>query len=104
MNRYSLGRQELTEKIRRYWFLQKIRPNILATPLYALAFPFRRLIEHEGLKLNIDPASHLGRSLLLNGSYEPETFAIFRKNISAGDTILRKIANVSGSYEPLSSN
>lgn len=93
MNHHSLGRQEVTEKLHRYRFLEKIRPNVLANPLYSLVFPFRTIIEHEGLRLNIDPVSHLGRSLLLKDSYEPQTFTLFRDIISAGDTVLDVGAN-----------
>jgi FkbM family methyltransferase len=93
MNHHSLGRQEAIERLRRYRILERIRPNVLASPLYSLVFPFRTIIEHEGLRLNIDPASHLGRLLLLNDSYEPQTFSLFREIISAGDTVLDVGAN-----------
>ncbi len=86
-------RSELADKVRRFHFLCRIRPNILATPFYSIVFPERRTIEHEGLRLHIDPASHLGRTLLLDGVYESETCEIFRQEISAGDTVLDIGAN-----------
>lgn len=84
---------QLAERVRRYGFLSKIRPTELSGPFLDLVFPFRKVITIEGMRLSIDPASHLGRTLLMSGAYEPETCEIFRKHISPGDLVLDVGAN-----------
>lgn len=63
----------------------------------------RRIIEAEGLKLFVDPTSHLGQSLLNHGTYEPETIAMFREHVRAGDTVLDIGAN-EGFFSSMAAN
>lgn len=72
--------------------LARIRPTSLASPLLRLLAE-RRIIEAEGLRLFVDPTSHLGQSLLASGTYEPETIALFRANLRPGDAVLDIGAN-----------
>src|SRR5262249_50398881 len=49
----------------------------------------RRIIStHGGLRVYIDPFTHLGQLILQDGNFEPETEAVFRQYIKAGDTFL----------------
>jgi FkbM family methyltransferase len=43
--------------------------------------------------LYIDPASHLGQTILSKGAYEPETVAIFREHVKPGNTVFDIGAN-----------
>lgn len=72
--------------------LGRIRPTSLASPLIAL-MSHRRIVEVEGLRVFVDPVSHLGQTILASGSYEPETVRLFRDNIRPGDAVLDIGAN-----------
>lgn len=47
----------------------------------------------DGLRLHLDPLSHIGETVLGTGSFEPETAAIFAREIRAGDAVLDVGAN-----------
>jgi FkbM family methyltransferase len=47
----------------------------------------------DGARLYLDPASHLGHTVLTTGSYEPETVAILREHIKPGNVVLDIGAN-----------
>lgn len=73
-------------------WLNRIRPAVLVSPFYSL-MNTRRIIEIDGLKIFLDPTGHLGRTILSEGSYEPETADIFREHIKSGDAVLDIGAN-----------
>ncbi|ALG68715.1 FkbM family methyltransferase [Beggiatoa leptomitoformis] len=85
--------QHLTQK---FAWLFKLRPMPLATFFVRLLAPDerRRIIETElGLKLYLDPFSHLGHELVTVEQYEPETVAIFKAEIQTGNIVLDIGAN-----------
>lgn len=89
---HEANRIKLLEASRRIGRLSRIRPTFLASPLLSL-FSERKIIEVEGMRLFIDPTTHLGRSILSTGSYEPETIRQFRANLKRGLTVLDIGAN-----------
>lgn len=73
-------------------FLRKLRPTVLAS--FALGMiSQRRIVDVEGLRLLIDPTTHLGDEILSTGTYEPETVRLFRENVCTGDVVLDIGAN-----------
>ena len=70
----------------------RIRPSILATPLMWL-WRRRLIIERDGLKVFVDPASNLGQMIYRYGRYEELTHDIFKKFIRPGDVVLDIGAN-----------
>lgn len=79
----------LHEKAKR---LRRLRPTILAS-LALSAIAQRRIVEVEGMRLFIDPTTHLGNEILETGTYEPETVRLFRENVKPGDSVLDIGAN-----------
>lgn len=53
----------------------------------------RRIVSAEGLRVLIDPTSHLGDEILSTGTYEPDTVRLFRENLRSGDIMLDIGAN-----------
>jgi FkbM family methyltransferase len=53
----------------------------------------RSIVSASGLKIFLDPATHLGQTVMKTGAYEPETIRIFRDHIRSGDTVLDIGAN-----------
>ena len=96
VDRYSSTFRELQRRERRVRMLARIRPNVLATGLYKLLLPTQRrgIVRIEGLgRLYIDPASYLGRAILTQGSYEPETIALLREHVKPGNIVFDIGAN-----------
>lgn len=95
-DRHTKTFQELQRSARHVRVLNRIRPNILATPLYKLLLPSQRrgivLVEGVG-RLYIDPGSHLGRTILSEGVYEPETVALLREHVRPGNIVFDIGAN-----------
>jgi len=85
---------QLKRSRRRLDWINKIRPQSLATPLYKLLAPYERrmIVQYEGLRLYLDPVSNLGRSIS-HGSFEPETFNNIRKHLRPGGVYLDIGAN-----------
>lgn len=83
----SLSR--LHARVRR---LRRLRPTVLASFVLGL-LAHRRIIDAEGLRVLIDPTTHLGDEILSTGTYEPETVRLFRENIRAADSVLDIGAN-----------
>lgn len=72
--------------------LRRLRPAALAS--FALGMlAQRRIVEAEGMRVLIDPTTHLGDEILGTGTYEPETVRLFRENLRPGDTMLDIGAN-----------
>lgn len=95
-DRYTKTFDELRQNARRVRALDFIRPNMLATPLYKLLLPSQRrgIIHLDGVgRLYIDPSSHLGRTILADGAYEPETVALLREYVKPGNTVFDIGAN-----------
>lgn len=72
--------------------LRRLRPTVLAS-LALRAMSQRGIVETEGLRIFIDPTTHLGNEILETGTYEPETVRLFRENLRPGDTFLDIGAN-----------
>lgn len=81
--------EQRAEKARRYL---RIRPTALALPLVR-SLSHRSIVEVDGLRLFLDPTSHLGQTIYKDGTYEPETAAIIRRYVRPDDTILDIGAN-----------
>ena len=95
-DRYTETFQELQKRLRRVRALGHLRPNVLATPLYKLLLPSHRrgIVNVEGVgRLYIDPVSHLGRSILAEGAYEPETVALLHEHVRPGNIVFDIGAN-----------
>lgn len=95
-DRYTETFKELQLRAQRIRMLDRIRPNILATPLYKLLLPSNRrgIVEIDGVgRLYIDPASHLGRTILSEGTYEPETIGILQEHVKPGNVVFDIGAN-----------
>jgi FkbM family methyltransferase len=93
---YATTLQELQRSARRVRPLRRLRPNILATSLRKLLLPSERrgVIQIEGVgKLYVEPVSRLGRAILADGAYEPETVALFHEHVRPGDTVFDIGAN-----------
>jgi FkbM family methyltransferase len=95
-DRYTKTFRVLQDRARHLRVLERIRPNVLATPLYKLLLPSQRrgivLVEGVG-RLYIDPVSHLGRAILAKGAYEPETVALLHEHVRPGNTVFDIGAN-----------
>jgi FkbM family methyltransferase len=76
-------------------WLRRIRPQILAEPLYRLLGPYerRRIINWQGIRFYADPFSHLGRSLIREKEYEAEQCALIRQILKPGGIFLDIGAN-----------
>jgi FkbM family methyltransferase len=95
MDRYSKTFAALQGQRRSVRLLNCIRPNILATPFYKLMLPSQRrgIVSVDGIRLYLDPASHLGHTVLTAGCYEPDTVAVLRQHIKPGNVVLDIGAN-----------
>jgi FkbM family methyltransferase len=89
---HELNRQALHRIARWAQKLNRVRPTVLVNPIIRF-FGERKIVEVEGLKLYLDPTSHLGQSIFCHGTYEPETIKLFRDNVMAGDVVLDIGAN-----------
>ena len=89
------GRAALLGVLKSYGWLLRIRPQALADPLYRLITPYerRRLVDWYGLRLFVDPFSHLGRSLVLYDEYETEQCELVRQMLPPGGTFIDIGAN-----------
>ena len=95
MDRYSKTFAALQSQSHSVRLLNYIRPNILATPFYKLMLPSQRrgIVAVDGIRLYLDPASHLGHTVLTAGYYEPDTVAVLRQHIKPGNVVLDIGAN-----------
>lgn len=85
------NREMQLKLVRRFGKLQKVRPGGLASFLIKVSAPDdrRRIVSTSGgLRVYIDPFTHLGQLILADGRFEPETEAVFRQYIKSGDTFL----------------
>ena len=80
---------------RRHGWLSRIRPQVLAEPLYRLLGPVgtRAIVDYSGVRLFIDPFSTLGRTIVEGGEFEPETARLVRESVPRGGTFLDVGAN-----------
>lgn len=87
------AQERLLHRIR---YLRRIRPGILAGFLQEIAVPGerRRIVRTQGgLRLYLDPLTHLGGATLTNRVYEPDTEQIFREHLHRGNVFLDVGAN-----------
>src|SRR5438128_201950 len=84
----EVGRGTLSRLYRRYGWLRRIRPQILADPLYKLVSPHdrRAIVVFKGAQLYIDPFSRIGATLLEHGEYEPSICDLLRTVLRPGST------------------
>lgn len=93
---YTNTAEQLRRNERRLRILSRVRPNILAIPFYKMLSPGDRrgIVKVPGIgRLYIDPISYLGRSILRQGIFEPETLALFQRHVKPGDTVFDIGAN-----------
>jgi hypothetical protein len=72
-------------------WIQRMKPKWLASRLGALLLSGerRRVVgTRMGIRLYLDPLSHLGQQILRRGVYEPETYAIVRSRLRPGDVFV----------------
>lgn len=91
-NSHRRNREVLERKLRATSWLRRIRPTSLASPFLGMLSE-RRIVEVEGIKVFVDPATHLGHTILKSGTYEPDTIRLFRENLMPGDVFLDIGAN-----------
>src|SRR5580693_8738495 len=73
--------------------LKRIRPAPLQSAIVrATGLDRRRIVEFEGSRFSVNPASCLGTQLI-ERAFEPETVAILRRYLRPGDTFLDIGAN-----------
>jgi FkbM family methyltransferase len=93
----SDARDELREFHRRYGWLFRLRPQIVAAAAARVLLPAerRRIVGTDmGVRLYVDPVSHLGRVLALeDGRYEPDTGAVLKEHLGPGSVFLDVGAN-----------
>lgn len=89
------GRKTLLGLVQSLGWLNRIRPQSLAEPLYRLLGPYerRRIIEWQNISIYTDPFSHLGRSLILRDEYEKEECDLIRQILKPGGIFLDIGAN-----------
>jgi FkbM family methyltransferase len=90
------NRRRATELLRRFRFVKDLRPAALGSTLIRLLGPEERrtIIEAaNGLRVYVDPFTHLGRTLLTDGVFEPETEALLRKGVEEAGVFLDIGAN-----------
>jgi FkbM family methyltransferase len=91
-----LNREFHQRLLKRVGWAFEIRPMLLGSFFVQLLAPTdrRRIISTaDGLRLYLDPFSHLGREILTTGVYEPETTSIFRQQVKEGHAVLDIGAN-----------
>jgi FkbM family methyltransferase len=82
--------------LRRFRALRRIRPGALSAFLIKVMAPDerRRVVQTaSGLRLYVDPFTHLGGNVVDRGTVEPETEWILREHLREGDTFLDIGAN-----------
>ena len=87
---------ELRRQSRRLRWIWRIRPSLLAIPLARLLAPDprRRIVDTPmGLRLYIDPLTHLGKVIAESGEYEPETVEVYKQLVVPGAVVLDIGAN-----------
>lgn len=89
---HARNRLEMMRTAKRAKALHRVRPTSLASPVLRL-LSHRRIIDVDGLRLFVDPVSHLGQTVLATGTYEAETVRLFRAHVVAGDVVLDIGAN-----------
>lgn len=89
---HERNRAALARKLTRVTMLRRIRPTSLST-VFLNTLSERRIVDAEGIRVFIDPSTHLGHTILKSGSYEPETIRLFRKKLNPGDVFLDIGAN-----------
>jgi FkbM family methyltransferase len=82
--------------LRRFQVLRNVRPGALGTALLQLAAPDerRRIVRaSNGLRVYLDPFTHLGTTVLTEGVYEADTERIIRAHLRPGEAFLDIGAN-----------
>lgn len=92
---YPRTRQRLRSEMSRLEWLVKIRPQVVAQPLYKLlrTQPTRGIVSMDGVTLYIDPFTHHGREIVSGRVYEAETVAIIRQRLPVDGVFLDVGAN-----------
>lgn len=85
--------QELRRIWQRYGWINRIRPQSLAEPLYRLLGAQRRITVWRGAHVFVDPFSHFGQCLARTGDYEAEQCVMFEKLLPRGGSLLDVGAN-----------
>ena len=85
----------LRAAVRKYGWLYRIRPQILAEPFYRLLAPSggRAIVEVSGARFFLDPFSTAGRAIVDGMEYEPELAALLRQKLRVGSCFLDIGAN-----------
>jgi FkbM family methyltransferase len=84
------------EALERNRYARRVRPAVLGSLLQKLTSPLerRRIVTLDsGLRLYIDPLSHLGEAILRAGVYEPENTALVARSLARGAVFLDVGAN-----------
>jgi FkbM family methyltransferase len=80
---------------RNHW-MTRLKPKRLASPLASVLFPGdrRRIVGTKmGIRLYLDPLGNLGRQVLKQGVYEPDTCHILTSRLRKGDVFVDVGAN-----------
>jgi FkbM family methyltransferase len=97
--------EELRATAKRHSWLRRIRPQSLASSLNRFVGApdgRRQVVEIDGVRLYLDPLTHLGSCLLSDG-YEPGLVEIIRRELRRGSTFLDIGAN-EGFYSALAAS
>ena len=89
---YAVASSELDHPLARR--VSRVRPAALGSLLLrTFVSTDRVIVVDDGIRLHVQPHSDLGGELLRAGSYEPETRALLREFVRAGDVFLDVGAN-----------
>lgn len=85
----------LRSEVARLHWLVKIRPQVLAEPLYRLlrTQPTRAIVSMDGVRLYVDPFTHHGREIVAGQVYEADTVAMVREALPNDGVFLDVGAN-----------
>jgi FkbM family methyltransferase len=92
----ALNMRALRSVARRYRWLTRVKPKWLWSRIGSFLLPGdrRRVVETEmGIRLYLDPLSHLGQQVLKWGVYEPKTCNLLNSRLGAGQVFVDVGAN-----------
>lgn len=79
--------------MRRFRLLQRVRPALLADAVKGVLRVKRIPVAVNGIQLLVDPCSHFGLKVLVDGCYEPEMCQVFTSILRPGSTCVDVGAN-----------
>src|SRR5919106_466992 len=79
------------QTLKRWGWAYKIKPRLVSARMVSLLAPANRraiLPTDMGVRLYLDPLTHVGRRVVRNGIYEPDTAKLISAHLSEGDVFI----------------